>query len=158
LYHIFIIGLVGALGWLIAKQASATVWSISLLLLSLLGHHFHLFSAFWQFTAYFLTAAFALFAIKPLRQRLLTQHIMKWFGQSMPTISSTEREALEAGTVGWEGELFTGNPDFSVLMNAPVVNLTEDEQAFLDGPVNALCRMIDDVNVRGRVDHPDRVW
>jgi acyl-CoA dehydrogenase len=80
----------------------------------------------------------------PLRRRLLTLPVLKAFRRMMPEMSDTEREALEAGTVWWEGELFSGMPRWDKLLSLPGPRLSTEEQAFLDGPVQALCRMLDE--------------
>ena len=79
-----------------------------------------------------------------LRQQILTRPLFDLFKRMLPTLSATEREALEAGTVGWDGELFSGDPDWKQLFDQPAPALSEKEQAFLDGPVEELCRMLDD--------------
>ena len=71
-------------------------------------------------------------------------------GDAVPV--GTEREALEAGSVWWDGELFSGRPDWQRLLAMPSSRLSREEQAFLDGPVEELCRMLDD----WRITHEDR--
>ena len=67
--------------------------------------------------------------------------------------------ALEAGTVSWERELFSGAPDFSVLDKMKPIKLSKEEQAFLDGPVVQLCRMIDNWDItHTRHDMPEKIW
>ncbi|MEO9787563.1 MAG: acyl-CoA dehydrogenase family protein, partial [Aurantimonas coralicida] len=93
------------------------------------------------------------------RQEKLTRPIFKWAKTVMPPISATEREAIDAGTVWWDGELFTGNPDWDKLVAMPPARLSPDEQAFLDGPVNQLCGMIDEWKlVWEDRDLPPEVW
>ena len=82
--------------------------------------------------------------ITPLRQSAITAPLLTFYTKILPPLSETERVALEAGTVGWEGQLFSGKPDWDVLHNQPRPTLRDDEQAFLDGPVEELCRMVDD--------------
>jgi acyl-CoA dehydrogenase len=78
---------------------------------------------------------------------------------AMPTISDTEREALEAGTVGWDAELFGGKPDWSKLRRVAPITLTAEERAFLDGPTEELCRRLNDWQIRHELhDIPDDVW
>ena len=78
---------------------------------------------------------------------------------AMPTISDTEREALEAGTVGWDAELFSGTPDFNRLLHVPPITLTPGERAFLDGPTDELCRRLSDWRIRHELhDIPDDIW
>jgi acyl-CoA dehydrogenase len=77
----------------------------------------------------------------------------------LPPLSRTEREALEAGTVWWDGELFTGKPDWDRLLAMPGPKLTDEEQAYLDGPVEELCRMLDDWRIVNRLrDLPPEAW
>ncbi|BAZ94242.1 acyl-CoA dehydrogenases [Thiohalobacter thiocyanaticus] len=85
------------------------------------------------------------------RRRLLMRPLFRTFKRVLPPLSQTEREALEAGTVGWDGELFSGRPDWNALHRYPVSELSEHEQAFLDGPVEDLCRQLDD----WRITHED---
>jgi acyl-CoA dehydrogenase len=74
-------------------------------------------------------------------------------------MSETERDAIEAGSVWWESELFRGAPDWQKLHNYPSVKLNDEEQAFVDGPVNELCAMIDDWDItHKRLDLPEQVW
>ncbi len=77
----------------------------------------------------------------------------------MPPISETERDAIDAGTVWWDGDLFSGNPDWNALLAVPAARLSEREQAFMDGPVRTLCAMIDDWKIAWQ-DHdlPEEVW
>ena len=74
-------------------------------------------------------------------------------------MSDTEREALEAGSVWWEAELFRGDPRWQKLLDIPAARLSAEEQAFLDGPVEELCRMLDDWDITHvRRDLPPAVW
>jgi acyl-CoA dehydrogenase len=100
-----------------------------------------------------------LFNLRPLRIRLLTRPFMKKYLKLLPAMSSTEREALDAGTVWWDGELFTGGPNWQKLMSAKPPVLTAPEQAFLDGPCEELCAMLDDWDItHRRADLPAAVW
>jgi acyl-CoA dehydrogenase len=94
---------------------------------------------------------FALIAVPllvpPLRQAIVTRPLFGFYKKILPPLSETERVALEAGTVGWEGELFSGKPDWNVLLSQPKPTLRPDEQAFLDGPVEELCRMVNDWDI-----------
>ena len=74
-------------------------------------------------------------------------------------MSDTEREALEAGTVWWDGEIFTGRPNWTKLLSAKAPRLSAEEQAFIDGPCEELCRMLDDWDItHRRADLPPQVW
>jgi acyl-CoA dehydrogenase len=85
--------------------------------------------------------------------------MLRMFRTAMPAMSQTEREALEAGTVWWDAELFSGNPTWEALLKAPAPALTAEEQAFLDGPVDDLCRLVDDWRITDEWhDLPPEVW
>ncbi len=100
-----------------------------------------------------------LYSFNSLRQKYISNNLFKRIKKVMPPISETERAAIEAGTVWWEADLFKGNPDFNKLLNYKKPTLTKDEQAFLDGPVNELCHMIDDWQITHELqDLPDNVW
>src|SRR5690554_4942640 len=75
------------------------------------------------------------------RQRHVSKPLLSWVRRILPPMSDTEREALAAGSVWWDGELMRGDPDFSKLLSMPARALTAEEQAFLDGPTEELCRM-----------------
>ncbi|MDX1420367.1 MAG: acyl-CoA dehydrogenase [Rubricoccaceae bacterium] len=99
------------------------------------------------------------FLIPPVR-RVLSLGVMKAMKalDFLPTISATEQEAIDAGTVWVEGELFSGKPDFSKILAEGFPDLTDDERAFLDGPVEEVCRMTDDWAVWQRRDLAPEVW
>lgn len=86
----------------------------------------------------------ALLNLSPMRRAFLARPILSFFKKMLPPLSATEREALEAGTVGWDGELFSGDPDWQKLLAMPSPGLSVEERAFLDGPVEKLCAMLDE--------------
>ena len=100
----------------------------------------------------------AVFLIVPLRRALVSTQVMRILAPIMPSISETERAAIEAGTVGVEGELFSGKPDFTKLMSEPYPKLTKEEQDFIDGPVNRLCQSIDDWELWESRDIQPATW
>jgi acyl-CoA dehydrogenase len=100
----------------------------------------------------------AVFNIRPIRSALVSSQVMKILAPIMPQISETERTALEAGTVWAEGELFSGKPDFNKLMNESYPDLTAEEKAFIDGPVERLCSVIDDWAVSQNREIPKEAW
>lgn len=113
----------------------------------------------WKGILWLLFFVLVAFNIHPLRKKVITRPFMKIYRRMLPSMSSTEREALEAGTVWWDGELFTGNPDWSKLLGAKTPRLTAEEQAFLDGPCEELCRMVDDFDItHRRGDMPPEIW
>jgi len=101
----------------------------------------------------------ALLANKAWRREFITGRILDAFSKMTPEISETEQVALDAGTVGFEGELFTGNPRWSRFIKKPLHELSTEEQAFIDGPVEALCAMFnewEDTHYRAGVT--DEAW
>ncbi len=82
--------------------------------------------------------------ILPLRRSLISRHVLALYRSILPKMSETERIALEAGSVWWEAELFSGKPDWKKLLELPSPSLSPDERAFLDGPVEDLCNMLDE--------------
>ena len=100
----------------------------------------------------------ALLLAAPLRRNLLTNKIFAAFKKVMPEISQTEQEAIDAGTVWWDADLFTGNPEWQKLLSVPKAELTQDEQDFLDGPVEVLCGMIDEWKICTELNEiPDEI-
>ena len=98
-------------------------------------------------------------SIPKIRQQLISRWLFKLMKAALPSMSQTEREALEAGNTWWDAELFTGRPDWKVLQNLPPSRLSPEEQAFIDGPVETLCAMLDDWDItHNRKDLPKEVW
>ncbi len=87
------------------------------------------------------TAVLALLAVRPLRKAVLTRPLFRWYRKALPGISETEREAIDAGTVWWDGELFSGKPNWRALLDYGKAEFTAEEQAFLDGPVKQVCAL-----------------
>jgi acyl-CoA dehydrogenase len=113
----------------------------------------------WKGFLWLVLATLWLLNLRPLRMALITRPFMKSYLKLLPAMSQTEREALEAGTVWWDGELFTGAPDWKKLMAAEPPRLSTEEQAFLDGPCEELCGMLDEWNItQERGDLPPEVW
>jgi acyl-CoA dehydrogenase len=110
----------------------------------------------------FLTIIFGLMVIPNLievRREKITKPLLAIYRKMLPSMSDTEREALEAGSVWWDGQLFSGMPDWDVLMSTPTPKLSDEEQAFLDGPCEELCRMLDDWAIcHEHADMPEEVW
>jgi acyl-CoA dehydrogenase len=159
LHVILMLIIIGAAGVLLTRQASILVWTISFTLFSSLIFAYGSPGLMTQIMLILIEVILIIGSIKPLRRVLLSKYFFKIVSKAMPTMSATEREALEAGTVSWEGDLFSGAPDFLLLRNSPTVSLTEEEQAFLDGPVNTLCAMIDDWDITHNLtDLPPEIW
>ena len=99
------------------------------------------------------------FNLPSLRQRLFSKPALQGFRKVMPPMSRTEQEAIDAGTTWWEGDLFQGKPDWQKLHNYPRPQLTAEEQAFLDGPVEEACRMANDFAITHELaDLPPELW
>jgi len=110
-----------------------------------------------------LTMLFVLFAIPAnlpvLRRKLVSDAVLAIFRKLMPPMSQTERDAIEAGTVWWDGELFSGRPNWQRLLATPRPTLTAEEQRFLDEDVEELCAMVTDWETTNVYrDLPPRVW
>src|SRR3954464_1441962 len=113
----------------------------------------------WKGFLWVMLAALWLLNFRPLRKALISRPFLKAYMRLLPSMSQTEKEALEAGTVWWDGELFTGKPRFEKLLASKAPQLTAEEQAFIDGPCEELCRMYDDWDVtHRRADMPPEVW
>ena len=97
--------------------------------------------------------------IPALRRWLFSAPILAAYRKILPPMSETERDALEAGTVWWDGQLFSGNPDWSRLLTTRAPQLNAEEQAFLDVETEQLCAMIDEWKVISDWhDLPPEVW
>lgn len=149
-----------SIGILAYHRATLAVWSISFLVLLLLFTRYSAMNAFILAIIWIIFATCVLLLNSlSLRRHFITQWILKKYRDRIPKMSSTEREALEAGTVTWEGNLFQGIPDWQKLFKLPAGKLTAEEQAFLDGPVAEACSMTDDWDVtHRRADLPPKVW
>jgi len=109
-----------------------------------------------------LWAAFGVMIVPNLiefRREKITRPLLDVYRKMLPSMSDTEREALEAGSIWWDGELFSGMPDWDRLMSYPAAELSEEEQAFLDGPCEELCKMLHDWEICHKYgDMPKEVW
>ncbi|MYN13208.1 acyl-CoA dehydrogenase [Pusillimonas sp. TS35] len=93
------------------------------------------------------------------RRRWLTEPLYRMGRKAMPTLSPTEQAAIDAGDVWWDAQLFSGAPDWHAMLDLPPVSLTEEEQAFMDGPVAQVCRMLDDWRITWHdADLPPEAW
>ncbi|MFP2513516.1 acyl-CoA dehydrogenase FadE [Buttiauxella agrestis] len=99
------------------------------------------------------------FVFTPIRKSLISAPVFRSFRKVMPPMSRTEKEAIDAGTTWWEGDLFRGKPDWEKLHNYPQPKLTEEEQAFIDGPVEEACRLANDFQITHEMaDLPPELW
>src|SRR5262245_24716470 len=94
-----------------------------------------------------------------IRRAVLIQPLFRKVKGILPTVSATEQEALNAGTIGFDAQLFSGQPDWDKLRSVPPITLTDEERAFLDGPTNELCRMVNDWTIRhNEKEIPAHIW
>ncbi len=111
-------------------------------------------SLFW----WMLTAIAVVMVVPPFRRNLFTRYLFNSLKRKIPEISATEQEAIDAGSVWWEQSLFRGKPRWDQLHDLPVPRLSAEEDAFLNGPVDQLCSMVDDWQINRRGDLPPEVW
>ncbi|MBI2296207.1 MAG: acyl-CoA dehydrogenase [Betaproteobacteria bacterium] len=161
MYALFVILAAIALTWILAyHRFPAIVWTITIaiglaLLTAYSGWSPPLLATLW---VVFILAALA-GNPTPIRRALVSRPLLGLFRKILPQVSQTEQEALEAGTVWWDGELFSGRPDWGKLLAYPKPTLTAEERAFLDGPVEELCRMVHDWEITHELhDLPPHVW
>jgi acyl-CoA dehydrogenase len=101
----------------------------------------------------------AVLNIPVIRRAFLSNRILAIYRRILPDMSQTEKEAIDAGTVWWDGDLFSGKPDWDKLLATPAPRLSAEEQAFLDGPVEELCALCNDWEItHERQDLPPQVW
>ncbi|HEX7063397.1 MAG TPA: acyl-CoA dehydrogenase [Woeseiaceae bacterium] len=113
----------------------------------------------WLLLLWLLFAGMVALNFRDFRREKITRPALDFYRTIVPHMSETERDALEAGNVWWDGELFSGMPDWDRLMSFPAPQLSAEEQAFLDGPCEELCRMLDDWEIsHERGDMSAEVW
>src|SRR5881628_1232332 len=147
----FVFGFFGlGIGWW-TLAAAALLWYLAQI------------AFFTAFTTAVLAVIFVVIAavlnIPFLRRKVITDRILAVYRRILPDMSQTEKEAIDAGTVWWDGDLFSGKPDWDRLLATPAPKLSAEEQAFLDGPVEELCAMCNDWEITHELqDLPARVW
>lgn len=100
-----------------------------------------------------------LLSLPPLRRSLVVTPAFQAVKSVLPRVSDTEQQALDAGTVGFDADLFSGQPDWAKLRAVPGIELTAEERAFHEGPTEDLCRMIDDWKIRhNQHEIPEEIW
>lgn len=98
-------------------------------------------------------------SVTSIRRQYIVEPIFKAFKKVTPSMSDTEKSAIDAGTTWWEADLFCGNPNWKKMHQYPVPRLTAEEQAFIDGPVEEVCAMLDDWEATHELtDLPQDVW
>ena len=144
------------------KRAPLLVAMAIMFCLTVIWHelHHHIYVPGWfRFANGIVWVTLIGFSIKPLRRLLISDRLYSWFRKFLPRISTTEREALDAGTVWWDADIFSGRPRWKKLLKTPSPQLSDREQKFLDGPVEELCRMLDDWEIYSKHRKlPDNIW
>ena len=147
--------------WVLAfHSASALTWTIALGAALAMFTTVGILAGPFAALVWIVFLAFALIAnVKSLRRALVTAPIFSLYKKILPQMSQTEQEALEAGTVWWDSELFTGRPDWCKLLAYPKPKLSAEELAFINGPTEALCAMVNEWEVtHERCDLSPAVW
>ncbi|MCW8331765.1 acyl-CoA dehydrogenase FadE [Photobacterium sp. SDRW27] len=153
---VYLLGLIGITGVLAYHRANLKTITATLVAVLALGSVLDIVGQYSWLA--FLLIAIPLNVIS-LRKNLLSKPALKAFKGVMPEMSRTEKEAIDAGTVWWEADLFRGAPDWNKLHDIPAPRLSAEEKAFLDGPVNEVCRMVNDFQVTHELaDLPPEVW
>jgi len=137
-------------GWAAALAAAALIWQ---------SNAVHTTTGVFGVLLWLFAAAFAVLAIPSVRRDYVSARLLRFVRGTLPKVSDTEQQALDAGTIGFDAELFSGTPDWSKLRAIAPVVITPEVQAFLDGPTEELCRRIDDWQLR-HTEHeiPEDIW
>ncbi len=115
--------------------------------------------SFLGFLTWLAVVALGALSLADVRRRAVVQPAFKLVRGILPKVSDTEQQALDAGTVGFDAEIFSGTPDWTKLRAVPPIVLTDEERAFLDGPTEKLCRMIDHWQIRhSERKMPVEIW
>jgi acyl-CoA dehydrogenase len=138
----------GFLGWI----AAAGTWLVGWRLVGIDS------PLLFESTAIVLIALAVVFGIPLVRRHLVSRFVMPAFARVLPRLGETERIALEAGTVWWDGDLFGGMPDWQKLLDFDIPRLSDAERQFLEGPTEELCRRLSDWDVYQQRDLPPEIW
>ena len=133
----------GTVGALLYNRAARQTFVTALGILAILGVVLDSVSGWLTVPVVLAFAGLAAIRSDTLRHRYVSEPMLAWFKRTLPALSETEQAALDAGTVWWDAELFSGAPNWRRLLTQPAPRLTAEEQAFLDGPVETLCAMLD---------------
>ena len=154
--YLWLLAAICLTGFMAYNRASLSVFSYSFALLMIIGSIFNILSLFtWLI---FLAIALPI-NIDNIRKEYISAPLLKLFQRIMPEMSKTEKEALDAGTTWFEADLFRGNPDWQKLHNLPEPRLSANEQAFINGPVEHLCKIVDDWQITHELtDLSPEVW
>jgi len=140
-------------------KASFLIWTCVIGALLLLATVSNAWPIGLTVIAWLVFVPMVLLNIPVLRKNIISKPMLGYTRKVLPPISQTEQEAIDAGTVWWEAELFRGEPNWNKLHDIPKPELTEKEQAFLDNQTETLCKMIDDWQITHELnDLPQKVW
>ena len=153
---VYLLGLIGLIGLLAYHRANLRTFTLAIAAGLAIGTVLDVAGQFsWLI---FLAIAIPL-NITSVRKQLLSKPALGMFKKVMPEMSRTEKEAIDAGTVWWEADLFRGAPDWNKMHDIPAPRLSAEEKAFLDGPVNEVCRMTNDYQITHELaDLPPEIW
>jgi len=156
----FAFGTLAVLVLLAYFRAPVFVWSAAV---AVMGATWATVLGFGAVTNFVLAAVFLAIAaaanLSALRRMLFSDPLLSIYRRLLPDMSQTEKEAIEAGTVWWDADLFSGRPDWERLLHTPTPRLSAEEQAFLDGPVDEACAMANDWEITHKhYDLPPQLW
>lgn len=156
---IFLIASLAVVVALAYRRASGWMWTIVVAyILYLLTRMAGATPVMLMVDTVFALAAIVLM-VPPLRRALISNALLAWYRRILPAMSQTEKEAIDAGTVWWDGDLFSGKPDWKRMLAFPEPRLSAEEQSFLDNETEELCRMADDWETTHVLhDLPPHVW
>ncbi len=163
---VMILAVAWLFGLLAIRQAPAVLWAVTIAVFAALinglgqaGIAFPNSYAAIGWTGAILTSILLALSYAQIRKTLVTKPVFSVLRRALPRISETESAAIEAGTVGWDAELFTGRPDWQALRAVPGIELSHEERAFLEGPTEQLCKMLSDWDLRhNRREIPEHIW
>ncbi|MFK8068120.1 MAG: acyl-CoA dehydrogenase [Gammaproteobacteria bacterium] len=157
---VFLLGFIVILTALAYVKVSLKSWTFAIVVFLFLSPALFSVSS-WVLILFWLLSLAILIPLNigSIRKQYLTKPALDLFRNVLPPLSSTEKEAMESGDIWWDGDLFSGDPDWNKLLSNPKPTLSEEEQIFLDGPVEILCNMIDDWQVTHiEKDLPKEIW
>src|SRR5208337_1761860 len=163
---LLVLAVIAAMFALAIRREALWTWAVLLAVVTLfikLGLfagtlHVPSFTA-WALSGWLPAIVLGVLSWRPARRVVVTHPVFDMIKRVLPPVSKTEQEALDAGTIGFDAELFSGRPDWEKLRAVPAVVLTEEEQRFLDNEAEQLCQMLDDWEIRhNQRDVPEHIW
>ncbi|MBI4724278.1 MAG: acyl-CoA dehydrogenase, partial [Rhodomicrobium sp.] len=160
------IAAIAAMFTLAIRREPLWTWAVLLAVVTLFiklglfagGLHVPSFTA-WALLGWLPAIALGAISWRPIRREIVTRPSFRMVKRILPPVSKTEQEAIDAGTLGFDAELFSGRPDWSKLRAVDPIVLTDDERRFLDNETEELCRMLDDWEIRhNQHDIPEHIW